>query len=98
MVRRTIDDGDRLRAVVLRDWAVAVCVAGVRAGELSPIRGYDVMPKCTVHYRGCGCARGSVRRYTTNHHRHSMSRAFDAIRRALGAVPWHEDGDLEIVT
>jgi len=97
VVRRTLDDAARLRDAVLRDWAIAICVAGRRAGELPAIRGYDVVPQCTRHFRGCGCARGTVRLSTTNHHRHSSSRAFNEIRRALGAVPWEEDGDREVL-
>jgi hypothetical protein len=89
----------------LRAWACAVIVSGVQPFELTGgIRGSVVMPYCTrsEHDRGrsmehCGCARGTARRYQTNHSRHSSSRAFGLIRRALGAVPWQEGGDIEVV-
>lgn len=57
------------------------------------------MPKCTRadHHEGCGCARGTVRYFYTNHHKTSFSRSFNAIRNALGAVPWHHGGDTEYV-
>ena len=85
------------QSLLLRAWAQAIFVSRVHLSELSALRGSVVMPKCTRHERGCGCARGVVRRFQTNHAATSLSRSFEEIRRVLGAVPWHEDGDLEVV-
>jgi hypothetical protein len=83
----------------LRTWALAILDARVFPAELACVRGFIVIPRCTRghHGPGCGCARGSVRLYKTNHGKHSMSRKFDEIRRVLGAVPWQEDGDVEVL-
>lgn len=83
----------------LRSWAEAVCVGRVHVVEMPGLQGSVLMPLCTrpSHGRGCGCARGTVRYYRTNHHKTSTSRTFNAIRGALGAAPWQEGGDVEVV-
>lgn len=79
----------------LIDWAYAIVEASVPVP--SHIQGTSLMPKCTKHFDGCGCARGTVRYFHTNHHKTSMSTSFNKIRSALGAVAWHQGGDIERV-
>ena len=77
-------------------WAQAMCVS--RITEVAEVRGFSIIPRCTRHFQGCGCASGTVRLYTTNHHKTSASRAFEQIRHALGAISWREDGDIEVLS
>lgn len=79
----------------LIDWACALVEAAV---PMAPrIQGTSLMPMCTKHFEGCGCARGTVRRFHTNHHKTSTSTSFNKIRNVLGAVVWHQGGDIERV-
>lgn len=88
------------RSAILRAWAEATLVARVHLSELSALRGSVVMPRCTRRDHGsrCGCARGTVRLFKTNHAATSFSRKFEGIRRVLGAVSWREDGDIEVLS